>query len=164
MKLKMGYQMYILLAICVSMGHFVASSEDTNEKTDKTAKEGDAKALPGSVKKDLKEPNATVTNKTTNSTKSTVKPKEIDKDKLPENGSVQIESGAVIRGVLVLIGISMVFFVYLGCKTYRRRKMNVMVRKYGVRTRRSDLEMRPLPLDDDEDDETVFDVGNINKN
>lgn len=34
------------------------------------------------------------------------------------------------------------------------------VRKYGVLTQRTDIEMLPLPLDDDEDDDTVFDVGN----
>lgn len=35
-----------------------------------------------------------------------------------------------------------------------------MVQKYGVRANRSDIEMRPLPLDDEEDDDTVFEIGN----
>lgn len=37
-----------------------------------------------------------------------------------------------------------------------------MVRKYGVLAHRQDVEMRPLPLDeDDEDDTTIFDASNI---
>ena len=37
-----------------------------------------------------------------------------------------------------------------------------MIRKYGVLTHRQDVEMRPLPLDeDDEDDTTIFDARNV---
>lgn len=36
-----------------------------------------------------------------------------------------------------------------------------MIRKYGVLTHRQDVEMRPLPLDEDEDDDTtIFDARN----
>lgn len=44
---------------------------------------------------------------------------------------------------------------------FRRRKQDksrTKVRKYGIRTNRSDLEMEPLPLSDDDEDETVFDL------
>ena len=37
-----------------------------------------------------------------------------------------------------------------------------MIRKYGILAHRQDVEMRPLPLDeDDEDDTTVFDVSSM---
>ncbi|XP_057659642.1 uncharacterized protein LOC130895966 [Diorhabda carinulata] len=86
------------------------------------------------------------------------------KNLLPDNESnnSDVESGAVIRGILVFVGIGLIFIVYIACKTYRRNKMPI-IKKYGVRGRKSDVEMKPLPLDDDEDDETVFDLGNLNK-
>lgn len=41
--------------------------------------------------------------------------------------------------------------------------MPKIVKKYGEKRRRTDVEMAPLPLHvDDDDDETVFDVGNLN--
>lgn len=37
-----------------------------------------------------------------------------------------------------------------------------MVRKYGVLAHRQDVEMRPLPLDEEDDeDTTVFDASNV---
>lgn len=33
------------------------------------------------------------------------------------------------------------------------------VRKYGIVGRRSDMEMLPLPLVEEDDDDTVFDMG-----
>lgn len=79
-----------------------------------------------------------------------------------ESNNSDVESGTVIRGVLVFVGLGLIFIVYISCKTYSKKKIPI-IKKYGVRGRRSDLEMRPLPLDDDEDDETVFDLGNLNK-
>ncbi|KAJ8983105.1 hypothetical protein NQ317_001848 [Molorchus minor] len=68
-----------------------------------------------------------------------------------------IESGALMRGVFVFVGIAMLFMIYLIFKTYRKsHKKQVNVKKYGVRARRTDTEMEPLHLDDDEEDETVF--------
>lgn len=32
------------------------------------------------------------------------------------------------------------------------------VRKYGIIGRRSDMEMQPLPLNEDDDDDTLFDA------
>lgn len=37
-----------------------------------------------------------------------------------------------------------------------------MVRKYGILAHRQDVEMRPLPLDEEDDeDTTVFDASNV---
>lgn len=42
--------------------------------------------------------------------------------------------------------------------------MPKVIKKYGERNRRTDVEMTPLPLhDDDEEDETVFDLGSVNR-
>lgn len=42
--------------------------------------------------------------------------------------------------------------------------MPKIIKKYGERNRRTNVEMTPLPLhdDDDEEDETVFDLGHVN--
>ncbi|KAJ8925310.1 hypothetical protein NQ315_009140 [Exocentrus adspersus] len=78
------------------------------------------------------------------------------------NQNTEIESGALMRGIFVFVGITMLFIMYIAYKTYRRKNNNVVIKKYGVRTRKSDIEMEPLPLDEDDEDETVFDLGNIN--
>lgn len=70
--------------------------------------------------------------------------------------------GALGRGIWVAAGISLLVIMYIGWKTYRQRNKRVpMVRKYGIRARRSDIEMEPLQSDDEED-ETVFDMKNVN--
>lgn len=52
-------------------------------------------------------------------------------------------------------------FYYICHFRLRKASSNpVMVQKYGIRTNRSDIEMRPLPLDEDDDDDTLFEVGN----
>lgn len=160
MKLEMVTQIYILLLICSIKGSVQLSREPKDESLHKVTKKEFIN------NPDDKIPHLIVHKETvkldTNTTNST-KPPSKGNVKVTENDSPQIESGTVIRGVLVFVGISMIFILYLGCKTYRKRNLNVIVRKYGVRTRRSDVEMRPLPLDDDDEDETVFDVGNLNK-
>lgn len=50
------------------------------------------------------------------------------------------------------------FLFYL--RTRKGDTKPLAVRKYGVLTQRTDIEMLPLPLDDEDDDDTVFDVGN----
>ncbi|KAK9693836.1 Protein of unknown function (DUF1180) [Popillia japonica] len=78
------------------------------------------------------------------------------------------DSGALYRLFLVLLGILLLGIcaltvVYVSYRFYRMRTGGTRptaVRKYGVLTQRTDIEMLPLPLDDDEDDDTVFDVGN----
>ncbi|XP_030764796.1 uncharacterized protein LOC115889029 [Sitophilus oryzae] len=72
-----------------------------------------------------------------------------------------VETGAVSRAILVFVAISIIFILYVAFKTYRRKnvdKRRVLVTKYGVRARRSDVEMVPLPLSDEDEDETVFDL------
>ncbi|XP_023018739.1 uncharacterized protein [Leptinotarsa decemlineata] len=134
---------------------------ESNQQTDDHSKNQE-KLGKVSVKKQLDQKYSHVNNPVQNKNNSIVQTSEksntIDSVE-PQN----IESGAVMRGVLVFVGIGMLFLVYVGCKTYRR-KPNVKVRKYGVRTRRSDVEMTPLPLlNEDEEDETVFDVGTLNR-
>ncbi|XP_050292796.1 membrane protein FAM174A-like [Anthonomus grandis grandis] len=78
-----------------------------------------------------------------------------------EEKTVEIDSKAIYRGMLVFVTCGLIFVLYVGIKTYRRRKYDkshTIIRKYGVRTNRSDLEMEPLPLSDDDEDETVFDL------
>ncbi|XP_058790199.1 uncharacterized protein LOC131663683 [Phymastichus coffea] len=74
-----------------------------------------------------------------------------------------VNTGALWRGILVIIGLSVLAVAYLVFRNFRLSKTRAqMVRKYGVLAHRQDVEMRPLPLDeDDEDDTTVFDASNI---
>ncbi|KAF7283926.1 hypothetical protein GWI33_022754 [Rhynchophorus ferrugineus] len=72
-----------------------------------------------------------------------------------------MNTGAIIRALLVFAAIGIIFLLYVCYKTYRHNTVDkrcVVIQKYGVRQRRSDMEMVPLPLSDDEDDETVFDL------
>ena len=77
-----------------------------------------------------------------------------------------IQSGALLRGFYVFLGLSAVTVFYFVYRSYRLRhggQVSTTVRKYGVTARRSDLEMRHLELDDDEDD-TLFEINqNINR-
>ncbi|CAG9766241.1 unnamed protein product [Ceutorhynchus assimilis] len=78
-----------------------------------------------------------------------------------EEKTIDIGPGPVARGIIVFVGLALLFICYVGMKTYRRRKQDkskIMVRKYGVRARRTDVEMEPLSLSDEEEDETVFDL------
>lgn len=82
-----------------------------------------------------------------------------DMPKIKDN----VDSGAMIRGFYVFLGLSLLTIFYFLFKTYRLRNGSqppTQVRKYGVLTRRGDVEMLPLPLDDDDEDDTVFDLGN----
>ena len=58
----------------------------------------------------------------------------------------------------------MFFYVYNVFRVRNGAIRQNIVRKYGVVTERSDMEMLPLPLDDDEDDDTVFDMGSHRAN
>lgn len=73
-----------------------------------------------------------------------------------------MQSGALQRGFYVLLGGTLLLLLFLGFRMYRLQKggnkPNVMVRKYGVLTNRRDVEMLPLPLDEDDEDDTVFEV------
>ncbi|KAB0803966.1 hypothetical protein PPYR_00936 [Photinus pyralis] len=77
-----------------------------------------------------------------------------------------LQSGALLRGFYVFIGLSAVVVFYFVYRSYRLRngaQAPSTVRKYGVTARRSDLEMRRLELDDDDDD-TIFEINqNVNR-
>lgn len=71
-------------------------------------------------------------------------------------------NGALLRSFYVFLGMSGLVLVYLSvraCRTRPGAPPPSTVRKYGVVGRRSDMEMLPLPLSEDEEDDTVFDVG-----
>ncbi|KAF5291340.1 hypothetical protein FQA39_LY03491 [Lamprigera yunnana] len=77
-----------------------------------------------------------------------------------------LQSGALLRGFYVFLGLSVLTVFYFVYRSYRLRhgsQPSTTVKKYGVTARRSDLEMRPLELDDDDDD-TLFEVNNQNAN
>ncbi|XP_072382327.1 uncharacterized protein [Diabrotica undecimpunctata] len=154
------------LAICLAKGNVQPKDNkpSNNADTDQEKHKNPAVSLQpisassSSVKKD------SVKQTPLNQTISTTKAEKVlnGNNDVPESNSAQVESGAVIRGVLVFGGLSLIFLIYVAVRTYRRRKLPI-IRKYGVRGRRSDVEMRPLPLDDDEEDETVFDLSHLNK-
>lgn len=74
-----------------------------------------------------------------------------------------LNTGALWRGVSVFLGLSVIVIAYIIFRCARLSKNRTqMVRKYGILAHRQDVEMRPLPLDDeDEDDTTVFDASEV---
>ncbi|XP_076649354.1 uncharacterized protein LOC143357056 [Halictus rubicundus] len=77
-----------------------------------------------------------------------------------------LNAGALKRGLYVFIGLSVLVMAYIMFRNFRLSKTRAqMVRKYGVLANRQDVEMRPLPLDEEDDeDTTVFDASNIHSN
>ncbi|XP_076286028.1 uncharacterized protein LOC143211858 [Lasioglossum baleicum] len=77
-----------------------------------------------------------------------------------------LNTGALKRGLYVFIGLSVLVMAYIMFRNFRLSKTRAqMVRKYGVLANRQDVEMRPLPLDEEDDeDTTVFDASNIHSN
>ncbi|XP_076248509.1 uncharacterized protein LOC143188242 [Calliopsis andreniformis] len=71
--------------------------------------------------------------------------------------------GALKRGLYVFVGLSVLVMAYVVFRSLRLSKTRAqMVRKYGVLAHRQDVEMRPLPLDEEDDeDTTVFDASNV---
>jgi len=84
---------------------------------------------------------------------------------IPPNSKEDIiQSGALLRGFYVFLGLSALTMIYFLFRSYRLRhgsQPSTTVRKYGITARRSDMEMRPLELDD-EDDDTLFEIGSPN--
>ncbi|XP_072762400.1 uncharacterized protein [Anoplolepis gracilipes] len=72
-------------------------------------------------------------------------------------------AGALVRGFLVFFGLSILVMAYFVFRSFRLSKTRAqLVRKYGVLTHRQDVEMRPLPLEEEDDeDTTVFDASNV---
>ncbi|KAL3287917.1 hypothetical protein HHI36_002373 [Cryptolaemus montrouzieri] len=75
--------------------------------------------------------------------------------------NIEQESGFLTNTMTILLLISLIFMVFVAYKTYRRKSRNARIKKYGVRLTRGNIEMTPLPLDNDDDDETVFDLKNV---
>ncbi|KAF2884235.1 hypothetical protein ILUMI_21927 [Ignelater luminosus] len=83
---------------------------------------------------------------------------------MPKNLKEEMQSGALLRGFYVFVGLSVVIMMYFIFRSYRLRhgsQPSTTVRKYGVTARRSDMEMRPLELEEDDDD-TLFEINNRN--
>ncbi|XP_071556675.1 uncharacterized protein [Temnothorax nylanderi] len=78
-------------------------------------------------------------------------------------GHTSFNTGALVRGFLVFVGLSILVMAYIVFRSFRLSKTRAqLVRKYGVLTHRQDVEMRPLPLEEEDDeDTTVFDASNV---
>ena len=77
--------------------------------------------------------------------------------------ATSLNSGALLRGFFVFVGLSVIALAYMLFRSFRLNKNPTqMVRKYGILAHKQDIEMRPLPLDEeDDDDTTVFDVSGL---
>ncbi|XP_069774432.1 membrane protein FAM174A-like [Narcine bancroftii] len=63
------------------------------------------------------------------------------------------------RALCVLVVVTALVVVYFVVRTIRMRKINRKNRKYGIlKTNLENMEMRPLDQEDDEEDDTLFDV------
>ncbi|XP_007891305.1 membrane protein FAM174A [Callorhinchus milii] len=63
------------------------------------------------------------------------------------------------RALYVLIVVTAFVIIYFVVRTVRMRRVNRKTRKYGVlNTHLENMEMRPLDQEDDEEDDTLFDV------
>ncbi|XP_032680866.1 uncharacterized protein LOC116848659 [Odontomachus brunneus] len=84
-------------------------------------------------------------------------------DEHSNEGHTTFNTGALVRGFLVFVGLSILVMAYIVFRSFRLSKTRAqMVRKYGVLTHRQDVEMRPLPLEEEDDeDTTVFDASNV---
>ncbi|XP_020296163.1 membrane protein FAM174B-like [Pseudomyrmex gracilis] len=79
------------------------------------------------------------------------------------DGFTNVNTGALARGFLVFLGLSVLVIAYMVFRSFRLSKTRAqLVRKYGVLTHRQDVEMRPLPLEEEDDeDTTVFDASSV---
>ncbi|XP_054012570.1 uncharacterized protein LOC128894679 [Hylaeus anthracinus] len=80
-----------------------------------------------------------------------------------EGHTPTLNAGALKRGLYVFVGLSVLVMAYIMFRSFRLSKTRAqMVRKYGILAHRQDVEMRPLPLDEEDDeDTTVFDASNV---
>lgn len=87
----------------------------------------------------------------------------VDTSSESSDGHTSFNTGALVRGFLVFVGLSILVMAYIVFRSFRLSKTRAqLVRKYGVLTHRQDVEMRPLPLEEEDDeDTTVFDASNI---
>ncbi|XP_011864139.1 PREDICTED: membrane protein FAM174B-like [Vollenhovia emeryi] len=87
----------------------------------------------------------------------------VDTSSESSEGHTSFNTGALVRGFLVFVGLSILVMAYIVFRSFRLKKTRAqLVRKYGVLTHRQDVEMRPLPLEEEDDeDTTVFDASNV---
>ncbi|XP_039310978.1 uncharacterized protein LOC105200102 [Solenopsis invicta] len=87
----------------------------------------------------------------------------VDTSNESNEGHTSFNTGALVRGFLVFVGLSILVMAYIVFRSFRLSKTRAqLVRKYGVLTHRQDVEMRPLPLEEEDDeDTTVFDASNV---
>ncbi|XP_047349778.1 uncharacterized protein LOC124949162 [Vespa velutina] len=85
------------------------------------------------------------------------------KEHTAEGHLTSLNSGALLRGFCVFIGLSILVMAYIMFRSFRFSKTRAqMIRKYGILAHRQDVEMRPLPLEEEDDeDTTVFDASNV---
>lgn len=111
------------------------------------------------------ENNRTVDNITSKQTddNKTAHATETRKEHVGEGHATSLNAGALKRGFYVFVGLSVLVLAYIVFRSFRLNKTRAqMVRKYGVLAHRQDVEMRPLPLDEEDDeDTTVFDASNV---
>uniref|UniRef100_UPI00398EF692 membrane protein FAM174A-like n=1 Tax=Pristiophorus japonicus TaxID=55135 RepID=UPI00398EF692 len=63
------------------------------------------------------------------------------------------------RALYVLVAVTALVVVYFVVRTIRMRRINRKNRKYGIlNTNLENMEMRPLDQEDDDEDDTLFDV------
>lgn len=119
---------------------------------------GSTSAIPDGNDKTL----ANVTSKQTDVNK-TAQSIDTQKKHVGEEHATSLNAGALKRGFYVFVGLSVLVMAYIVFRSFRFNKTRAqMVRKYGVLAHRQDVEMRPLPLDEEDDeDTTVFDASNV---
>lgn len=63
------------------------------------------------------------------------------------------------RALCVLVVVTALVVIYFVVRTIRMRRINRKNRKYGIlKTNMENMEMRPLDQEDEEEDDTLFDV------
>ncbi|XP_067885863.1 membrane protein FAM174A-like isoform X2 [Heterodontus francisci] len=78
----------------------------------------------------------------------------------PNNSVSTVEQTMMIqRALYVLVAVTALVVVYFVVRTIRMRRINRKNWKYGIlNTNLENVEMRPLDQDDDDEDDTLFDV------
>ncbi|XP_059479655.1 uncharacterized protein LOC132199152 [Neocloeon triangulifer] len=69
----------------------------------------------------------------------------------------RVNSGSLLRGFYVFLGLGLIVIMYLVARTVRLKQKVTRVHKYGIISNRDDLEMAPLEIDDDEN-EVLFEL------
>ncbi|XP_070150154.1 uncharacterized protein [Polyergus mexicanus] len=137
-------------------------NEETNKEVDKRVQQNVAESS-SVAKKPATEGNKTHDNITSKSSQDVTANRTHIVDKEPSEDHATFNTGALVRGFLVFVGLSILVMAYIVFRSFRLSKTRAqLVRKYGVLTHRQDVEMRPLPLEEEDDeDTTVFDASNI---